>query len=527
MAAVFFIPFQKFGHMHTDQQLLKELDEVQLLFNSKAVELALKKINKIIKRHDKEYLPYNYRGMIFLAIEKYDSALADFRRSVSLNKTFSEGYCNIGNAYQALGAYDKSLEAYKHSQGLEEKNLQVRLNIGALYFKMGEYQLAIDTYKEFLAFNKDVEYAHHLIAEAYAQDSKHDQSLISHQEALRINPTNYLNYFFIGRDYLWAGKKELAIENIEKSIKINPSHCPSYYALSKLRKIDLKEEITRKIYDLLNQELLTFLDRAYLNFSLAKIYHDNNDDDEFLKYLKIANKCMKDHNKFNFKRYEREMMESINLFNTQVSKLNISDKYTDKDLCPIFIIGMPRSGSTLVEQILSNNTKVFGAGELDTIHKSLSDLLRIKNLNQETVESYIYQLRKKYLVRLKNITNKYYVIDKLPLNFLWIGYIKILFPNSKIIHTYRDPVATSFSIYKTLFSEGSLDFSYDEEDIIDFYKMYNHFMNFWDLKFKDSIFHVNYDNLVSNSGIEAKKIFDYIGIEYSKNVLIWKIIHVQ
>ena len=505
--------------MHSDQQLLKELDEVQLLFNSQAIDLALKKISKIIKRHDKQYLPYNYRGIILLATQKYDLALADFIKSVSLHKEFSEGYCNIGNAYQALGAYDKSLEAYMRAKKLEKNNLQVQVNVGTLYFKMGEYQLAIGAYKEFLALNKDVEYVHQLIAEAYAQESKHDQSLASHEEALRINPTNHLNYFFIGRDYLWAGKEELAIEYIEKSIEINPEHCPSYYALSKLRKINLKEEITGKIYALLDQDSLSSLEKAYLNFALAKVHNDENDNDEFFKYLKIANKCMKDHNQFNFKSFENEVIESINFFNAKASQVNISDRHTDKSLCPIFIVGMPRSGSTLVEQIISNDPKVFGAGELDTIHLSMSGLLKEKNLNQATIENYFFRLRKKYLDRLTNITNKNYIVDKLPLNFLWIGYIKMLFPNAKIIHTYRDPIATSFSIYKTLFTEGSLNFAYDEDDIIAFYKMYSRFMSFWSEKFKDSILNVNYDNLVLDSENESKKIFDYIGIEYSNECL--------
>jgi tetratricopeptide (TPR) repeat protein len=505
--------------MPKDQQLLKELDEVQLLFNSKAIDLALKKIDKIIKKNDKQYLPYNYRGIIFLATEKYDLALIDFRKSVSLHKEFAEGYCNMGNTYQALGNYEKSLEAYIYSQKLEKNNLQVQINMGILYFKMGEYKLAIDTYQKVLSANKNIEYVYHLIADAYAQESKHDQSFASHEEALKINPSNYLNYFLIGRDHLWAGKRKLAAEFVEKSIAMNPSHCPSYFALSKLREISLDEEVTKKIYILLNEKLTPLIDKAYLNFSLAKIFSDTNDQDEFFKYLNIGNQCMKEHNKFNFTNYEKEMHRSIDFYNTRLSKIKLSEKNTNDNLNPIFILGMPRSGSSLVEQIICNAPEVFGAGELDTIHQSLIKLLDDKKLDQMAIENSFYHLRKKYLDRLKNITNKSYFIDKLPLNFLWIGYIRILFPNAKIIHTYRDPVATCFSVYKTLFTEGSLDFAYDQDDIISFYTMYKHFMSFWDLQFKKDILNVNYDDLVLNSEFESKKIFNFIGVEYSSNYL--------
>ena len=112
---------------------------------------------------------------------------------------------------------------------------------------------------------------------------------------------------------------------------------------------------------------------------------------------------------------------------------------------------MPRSGSSLVEQVLSNHPSVFGAGELDTIDYSFNKLIQDKNLNENMITNAFYALREKYIKRLENITDKPFVIDKLPLNFFWIGYIKKLLPNAKIIHTIRDPIATSFSIFKTFF----------------------------------------------------------------------------
>jgi hypothetical protein len=184
----------------------------------------------------------------------------------------------------------------------------------------------------------------------------------------------------MGRDYLWAGKKKLATEFIEKSIAMNPSHCPSYFALSKLRKISLDEEITNRIYILLNEESTTLVDKAYLNFSLAKIFSDKNDYDESFKYLKIGNQCMKEHIKFNFTDYEKEMHRSIDFYNTRLSKIKLSEKNTNDNICPIFILGMPRSGSSLVEQIICNASEVFGAGELDSIHHSLTKLLDDKKI---------------------------------------------------------------------------------------------------------------------------------------------------
>ena len=319
-----------------------------------------------------------------------------------------------------------------------------------LYFKMREYKKAVDTYQSVLKIDNRIEYAHHLIADAHIQDSKHSESLAHHEEALKLNPHNALNYFLMGRDYLWKGEKKLAVEYIQKSLQKHPRDCPSYLALSKLELINLDNKIVSDISILL-QENISFLDKAYLNFAMAKIVEDHKDYEKSYNYLNVGNKCMKEHNKFEMIKYEKEMIGAINFYEEKIQTLSLSEKNINNEINPIFILGMPRSGSSLVEQVLSNHPSVFGAGELDTIDYSFNKLIQDKNLNENMITNAFYALREKYIKRLENITDKPFVIDKLPLNFFWIGYIKKLLPNAKIIHTIRDPIATSFSIFKTFF----------------------------------------------------------------------------
>ena len=111
------------------------------------------------------------------------------------------------------------------------------------------------------------------------------------------------------------------------------------------------------------------------------------------------------------------------------------------------------------------------------------------------------------------------IIDKLPLNFYWIGFIKTIFPNAKIIHIKRDPIAINFSIYKNLFEEGAIEFSYDEDDIINFYKFYEELMQFWNDIYSDEILNINYDLLVNNPATEAKKIFKFTNVDFNSNYL--------
>lgn len=504
--------------MANDKKIIEDLDEVQNLFNAKKNELALKKIEKIISRSNKHHLPYNYRGIIYLALNKPALALIDFKKTTKLNTEFIEGYINLGSAYLALKDYTKSLEAYLHALKLDQHNLQLQLNIGILYDQMGEYKLAITTFKKVLEINSNIEYAHHLIADVYAKESKHDLSLFHHEKAQQLNPSNFINYFLIGRDYLWSGKKEPANQYFQKCLEINPQHAASYFALSKLGKINEGVMWVENIKSLINTNS-DLLDKTYLNFTLAKFFEDKKDYEKSFKYLKIGNDSMKLNNRFDFNEYKKNIFQSISFFKNKIYGLNFSEKNSDSNINPIFIVGMPRSGTTLLEQIISNNSEVFGAGELDTIHEGLNKIINEKNLDSKNIENLLYKLRKTYLDRIKNITNKKYVVDKLPLNFFWIGYIKKLFPNAKIIHIRRDPIATCFSVYKNLFTEGSLEFAYDQDDIINFYKLYIEFMEFWYSLIPDAYLEVDYDLLISNAEYESERILNYIGLEYTSNVL--------
>ena len=128
-------------------------------------------------------------------------------------------------------------------------------------------------------------------------------------------------------------------------------------------------------------------------------------------------------------------------------------------------------------------------------------------------------MKKNYLERLEYITDKKFIIDKLPLNFYWIGFIKTIFPNAKIIHIKRDPIAINFSIYKTLFEEGAIEFSYDQDDIINFYKLYEELMQFWNGLYGDEILNINYELLVNSPAIEAKRIFEFVTVDFNNDYI--------
>ena len=503
--------------MQKELKINNELTDVQNLFLKNKLDLAFKKIDRIIKSNKTNYLPFNYRGILFLKIGNHQKALIDFKKSVSLNFQFAMGYNNIAICYQALGNLKQAIEFYKQSIALDSNLIEAKMNLGSLYLDLGKFALAINYFKSVLELSPIHEHAHQLIADAYIKIAQFDRALFHHLEAKKINPNNFFNYYLLGSDYLWSGQKESAFSNFMKAIELNSSHAESYYGLSRVYKNTPQDILFNRALELLTNETTSINDKVFLNFFVARVFEDV-DQELFFKYLNEGNRLKKLINNFCFDTFKKLADKSQTCFlNYNIPVLPQSQGSID-DLIPIFIVGMPRSGTSLLEQVLSNDDKIFGAGEIDLLHSTFIKIMSAKNSDKELAFQ-LADLRKNYLANIKAMTDKKNFTDKLPLNFMWLGYIKKLFPNARIIHIERNPIATSFSIYRTLFAHGSLDFSYSHDDIISVYKLYKSFMIFWDAQLPDQIYHVNYEKLVKNPTDEFALIFNYLNLPFDEKVL--------
>jgi tetratricopeptide (TPR) repeat protein len=503
------------------KKIENELNEVQLLFQHKQIDLCISKINKIIKNHKKEFLPYNYRGIILLSLNKHSDALVDFNKAISLNPNFAQGYNNIALTYRSMNLSDRALGAYKKSLSLDPESIEARINIGILYTDLYLYLEAIESFKYVLKKVPDHEHTHQLIADAYLRIFKYDQALQHHIRANKINPSNHINYFLIGTYYVWTGEREKSSQYFRKSIEINPNYCQAFYGLSRVENLKLDDSLFTQAMNFLKNESLPDDEKVFLHFFIAKMYEDNSNKELFIKHLNQGCLIQKKLNQYNFD-YTRNLQQKIEniyekyslVLNETINKLsNIRSEIT-----PIFIVGMPRSGTSLVEQILSGHSMVFGAGELSIINDEMEKIL-LQDYKQNDFIKNILNLRKTYLNFLKVVSNKVFMTDKLPINFHWLGFIKLIFPNAKIINIKRDPVATAFSIYKTLFVKGALNFSYSFLDIIQYFKLYEDTMNFWSKNLADDILNINYHQLVENPKFYINQMCEYIDLPFEESMI--------
>lgn len=503
------------------KNLDSDLDEVQGLFNQSKFDLALLKVSKLIKNNKKHFLPYNYKGIILLKKGDHSKALIDFKKATDLNPNFLLGYNNIALCYRAMGNIEYAVKNLKKVIQLDPNIIETRINLGSCYSDLGKYAESLDEFHHALKLNEGNEFTHHLIADVFIKILNFKNAREHHQKALTINPRNFMNYFLIATDDLWAGDHINAAKNFRKAIELNPDFTESFYGLSRAEKISLSDPIFQLAEKIISEPNLSDNDQVFLKFFLARVYETNKNEELFFKFLREGSATKKSISKYN-------TAQSMWLFNKikslylnyihNSSKSNKEIIFSENEINPIFIVGMPRSGTSLIEQILSNHSLLFGAGEVPTLHGSFLTLSSL-SLESKSFENELQKIKIDYLKHLSVMTEKKIVTDKLPLNFMWIGFILYMFPNAKILHLSREPIATCFSIYKTLFSPGSLEFSYDEGDIIEFYKLYEDIMQFWNTYLPNQIHNISYEELVDQPQEIMQKVFSFIDLPYDENVL--------
>jgi len=257
---------------------------------------------------------------------------------------------------------------------------------------------------------------------------------------------------------------------------------------------------------------------------LGKAYEDIKSFDESFMFYKEGNEICRKKIIFSIED-EKENFKTIkSTFNKK-----LFDKYNKsgfQSTSPIFIVGMPRSGTTLVEQILSSHPKVFGADEIDImpnlVKKNFKDndlRLYFEDIDELKVKN-LAEIGKDYIKKIKEISRNYdRTTDKLPINFLLIGFIKLILPDSKIINCYRDPKDNCLSIFKNHFTSGRVNFGYDLNEIVQYYNLYADLMKHWNDALPNFIYNLKYEDLISDSTSQIKKLVNFCNLKWSESCL--------
>ena len=434
----------------------------------------------------KTYQLYYIFGNIQKKLKKFENSISSFENAIKLNPNFSEAYNSLGNAKKLLDFGDEAEECYRKAISLKEDNIEALFNLTNILKEKKKY--------------KDLILAYH--------------------QLLKLDKENVKTNYNLGSAYLFLGDTSKACEYFKKVIDIDHKHLPSYRNYISVTKIDKKNNIFKKLKDI-NIDELEVEDKILSFTALSKCYFDLDQISLGFSFLNKSNQLKKDKSKFSMND-EKKKFEKIKFFykNSEISNLKF-EKNLNK--IPVFIVGMPRSGTTLTEQILDSHSLVHGAGELRIIEE-IAKRYEISNysqkdflVNKETLKKF----QEDYFEEIKplNIDNKPYFVDKMPGNYLFVSLIKAALPWSKIIHCKRNPMDTCLSIYTKKFVADFHAF-YSLDGLARSYISYSDLMQHWYNEFEENtIFDVTYEKLLDNPEEKVRGLLSYLGLEYEDNCL--------
>ena len=474
-----------------------------------------------------------------------DSSVKDYKKAITLKPDYAEAYYNLGVTLRELGQIDDALKSYKKALAIKHEYPGAHNNLGSILLDLGSLDSAADHFEWAVAFKPDYPEAHNNLGVVERQQEKYNQAIKSFEKAIDINPNyvqahsnlgnclqdigqldaamtcyenaliinpNYApSYLDIGFVHREKGQIDNAIKFFEKALAINPNYAQVYDNLCNIKKYTINKKHITKMKSLLSSDKLSPSDRRHICFALSKVNENLDNQDELFKYLHEANRLRKQELNYSLDRSKTLFSTIKEMFSSPYSDIEKSLSSEPSTFKPIFIVGMPRSGSTLVEQIISSHHAVHGAGELTNLPTIIGPIAT-DQVNQginKLPEKSFFSIREQYLDALSNLNVPEIVItDKLPLNFLYIGLILTAFPEAKIVHTKRDARAICWSIYKLNFRNTGNGYSYNIDDLAGFYGLYTDLMDFWHQLFPGQIYDVCYEDLTTNQEEETRKLLE-------------------
>jgi tetratricopeptide (TPR) repeat protein len=340
-----------------------------------------------------------------------------------------------------------------------------------------------------------------------------------------MNPKETTTYFNMGNVLRELGQLDDSISSYKKALSLRPDYVEAYRVLSLAQKhTELTDDISKYENMYLHGNLIDEK-KIHLGFALGKIFEDLKDYDKSFGFLIEANYLKRKSYNYSIKN-DHDRFERIKQTFSQ-SFFSSHRETGNQDRTPIFIVGLPRSGSSLIEQILASHPQVFGAGEVSILFDVVYDTwLGIKT---KPIPEFLSDLNgdrltmmgSEYIERIRGYSkDKAHITDKNLFNFLHVGLIKAILPNAKVIHCKRNPMDNCLSLFKNYFeSNKSFKFAYNLIELGQYYNLYRDLMEHWENVLPGFMYSINYEEMVSDQENQSRKLLEFCGLPFDEACL--------
>ena len=478
-------------HIATSDQhpdLIKAAEFVQQKKLAKAEPL----VRNILKESPADVSAMRLLADIGIKVNQFKDATNLLERCLELAPDYHLARNNYASLLMQRQMLAEAMEQTKLLLDIDSTNPNYLLLKGSILVRMGEQREALTIYEVILQH-----YPHQAIPQ--------------------------LNY---GHTLKTVGRLDDAISAYRKAIELNPGMGEAYWSLANLKTFRFADDDISAMEKVVVKENGNASDQSHLAFALGKAYEDRKNFNASFKHYKRGNGIRRIEHQYNPKKNVYDTARQILTCNKEFFAARPGYGCPAPD--PIFIVGLPRAGSTLLEQILASHSAVEGTSELTDIiatSRKLGDASR-KNpkgnypeiLNELSAEKYA-ELGQDYLdsTRIQRGDSPFF-IDKMPNNFLHVGLIHLILPNAKIIDARRHPMAGCFAGFKQMFAQGQT-FTYDLSDIGQYYRSYVRVMDHWDEMLPGRVLKVQYEDVVADTETQIRRILDYIGLPFEEQCI--------
>jgi tetratricopeptide (TPR) repeat protein len=458
---------------------------------------------------------HNNLGVVLKDHGKLDEAIACYRRALDLEPDYAEAQNNLGNALHDRGKLDEAVACHRRAVELNPHYVEAHNNLGNVLHDLGGADEAVACYRRALELKPDFAGAHKNLGDVLTSQGKLDEAVACYAQVVKLArgavPCN-----------------QPAVPFRPRNAEMDNCLGAAFLQLATILRDRLPDEVLSAMRQLSSEPNLRDESRSALQYGLAQILDARGDYSAAAKHVAAASSARlaaltarrKDHDPVTYAAFVGSMLAIFTAeFFSRTSGFGLETEQ------PVFVVGLPRSGTTLVEQILASHSRVFGGGELcycgdafrslpTTMNRDSTPFQCLPGLDRETARHLAWQ----YLDRLRALDGRALrIVDKMPENYLYLGFIRVLFPRARLIHCRRDLRDVALSCWMTNFA--SYPWACDPEHIASYFEHYSRVMDHWRNVLPARPLEVDYEQMVDDTERVARRIVEWCGLEWEAGCL--------
>jgi len=426
------------------------------------------------------------------------------------------GWKVLGAIFGQTGRKVEAIYAKKKAVKLAPQDAETHYNLGITLQETDRLEEAEMSYRQAIELKPNYFKVHNNLGNILNILGRSEEAEASLRKAIEFEPKFAEPHHNLGITLAGLGRLKEAEASYRQAISLKPTYAEAHRQLSGMKTFNEQDAQFLQMQALSLEVSCSDEQQCHLSFALAKAFEDLGDFKQAFKYYSKGNLLRKKYLKYDISQ-DIELFNKIKVNYSKIKENSLKSEKVSIKIKPIFIVGMPRSGTTLVEQIISSHSQVTGGGELPFVSQ-FGDSIALDSIKVDT--NTLLSFRKSYLKKLQVISkDSPVIIDKMPQNFLYIGLLAAAFPEAKIVHTKRNPEATCWANYKQYFSSSTLGYCYGLDDIVQYYALYQNLMEFWEAHLSNRIYNLDYELLTINQESETKKLIQHLGLSWEERCL--------